>query len=106
MRRCVFRDKKEIQRILSSYETSGLTIKSFCKQRKIALSTFTNWRKKKRAQESEINLPAITSPSFMQVSLAEKPSETNRISVTAVHLRLDRSELVSVLRDLFHDSRP
>ena len=104
MRRYVFRDKKEIRRILNSYETSGLTIKSFCKQRKIALSTFTNWRKKKRVEEGEINLPTITSPSFMQVSLPEKPSKTNKITVTAVHIRLYRSELVSVLRDLIHDS--
>ena len=104
MRRYVYRDKKEIHRLLHSYETSGLTIKSFCKQRKIALSTFTNWRKRKREIDGEINLPTVTPSSFMQVSLTEKPSETNKISVTAVHIRLDRSELVSVLRDLFHDS--
>jgi putative transposase len=49
------RTRAQWQRLIEEQPTSGLTIKDFCKQHKIAVSGFYNWQKKLTNNDNGVN---------------------------------------------------
>lgn len=68
------RSEAEWQKIVSRYQSSGLSQAKFCKRECIAPSTLQKWRKRLSGSESFISLPAIIPQSSHYQLEVELPS--------------------------------
>ncbi len=93
------RSASEIQKILSDQKASGQSQKSFCAEKQIPISTFTNWINKQR-KTKQPNLPALIPVGSVPAATSSIEIELPRGEIIRFESGVNRSDLETVLQTL------
>jgi len=94
------------RQLFHEWKSSGLTIQSFCEQKKIVLSSFYNWKKKLSDQSCE-NKPSFIELPVHEILNQKKDSDSILLSYNNFHIELSHdfseesvSKLLNILKGL------
>jgi hypothetical protein len=97
MRSVTFRKKDEILHHLRQQPSSGLSVRDYCQEHSIAISTFLNWRKRYSAEPAKPAQPI----QFAHVSVAPQAVGWFEILSNDLTVRIPVGLDQSALRDIF-----
>lgn len=91
------RSKEEIAKLIELYESSGLTIRQWCQESGIPLSTLSGWlrRRKKNSEDEEIRFISLSPevPSPKEEVVASKLETTAKAGEPGIVVRLSNCQI-------------
>jgi len=101
------KDRRQFwQTVIETWQNSGMPVSKFCKAEGLSEGSFYNWRKRLSGQSQRNKQAELSSPAFIEVSMANRDHASLELVLSSGHtLRIGSgaesktlSDVISVLR--------